>query len=58
VVTPKRGKLRADKAVPYGRVAELIGLVQQAGLNRIGFVTDAAASGTLAGARQPRHPVL
>ncbi len=34
-------QLRADQAVPYGRVAELIGLVQQAGLNRIGFVTEA-----------------
>jgi biopolymer transport protein ExbD/biopolymer transport protein TolR len=33
-------QLRADKAVPYGRVAEVIGLVQKAGLNRIGFVTE------------------
>lgn len=36
-------RLRADQAVPYGRVAVLIGLVQQAGLNRIGFVTEAPA---------------
>jgi biopolymer transport protein ExbD/biopolymer transport protein TolR len=36
-------QLRADQAVPYGRVAELIGLVQAAGLSRIGFVTDAQA---------------
>ena len=34
--------LRADKRVPYGRVAELIGMVQQAGLSRVGFVTEAA----------------
>jgi biopolymer transport protein TolR len=34
-------QLRADTSVPYGRVAELIGLVQQAGLSRIGFVTEA-----------------
>jgi biopolymer transport protein TolR len=34
-------QLRADQAVPYGRVAELIGLVQQGGLSRIGFVTEA-----------------
>jgi len=34
-------QLRADRAVPYGRVAELIGMVQDAGLSRIGFVTDA-----------------
>jgi biopolymer transport protein ExbD/biopolymer transport protein TolR len=33
-------QLRADKAVAYGRVAELIGVVQKAGLTRIGFVTD------------------
>ncbi len=33
-------QLRADKSVPYGRVAELIAMVQKAGLNRIGFVTD------------------
>jgi len=35
-------QLRADSRVPYGRVAELIGLVQDAGLSRIGFVTEAA----------------
>lgn len=34
-------QLRADRRVPYGRVAELIGLVQQAGLNRIAFVAEA-----------------
>ena len=32
--------LRADQGVAYGRVAELIALVQQAGLNRIVFVTE------------------
>jgi len=35
-------QLRADRSVPYGRVAELIGIVQQAGLTRIGFVTEPA----------------
>ena len=33
-------QLRADKSVPYGRVAEVIGVAQKAGLNRIGFVTE------------------
>jgi len=33
-------QLRADRAVPYGRVAELIGAVQKVGLTRIGLVTD------------------
>ena len=36
-------QLRADSRVPYGRVAELIGWVQQAGLTRIGFVTETPA---------------
>jgi len=36
-------QLRADRAVPYGRVAEVMGWVQQAGLSRIGFVTEAAS---------------
>ena len=36
-------QLRADRTVPYGRVAEVMGWVQQAGLSRIGFVTEAAA---------------
>jgi len=36
--------LRADSRVPYGRVAELIGLVQTAGLSRIGFVTETPAA--------------
>jgi biopolymer transport protein TolR len=35
-------QLRADSRVPYGRVAELIGLVQEAGLTRIGLVTEVA----------------
>ena len=33
-------QLRADRAVPYGRVAELIGSAHKAGLVRIGFVTE------------------
>ena len=36
-------QLRADQGVPYGRVAEVIGVVQKAGLSRIGFVTEPAA---------------
>ena len=34
-------QLRADKAVPYGEVAELIGWVQGAGLSKIAFVAEA-----------------
>ena len=36
-------QLRADRTVPYGHVAELIGIVQKAGLNRIGFVAEPPA---------------
>ena len=35
-------QLRADAAVPYGRIVEVMGLAQKAGLNRIGFVADAS----------------
>ena len=33
-------QLRADDAVPYGRVVEVMGVAQKAGLNRIGFVAQ------------------
>ena len=36
-------QLRADQTVPYGRVVEIMGAAQKAGLNRIGFVADPAA---------------
>ena len=35
-------QLRADSGVAYGRVAEVISVVQKAGLSRIGFVTAPA----------------
>ena len=37
-------QLRADRGVAYGRVAELIGVVQKAGLTRIGFIAEPAAA--------------
>ena len=33
-------RLRADQSVPYGRVAEVMGAAQQAGLARIAFVAE------------------
>ena len=33
-------QLRADETVPYGRVVEVMGLAQKAGLSDIGFVAD------------------
>jgi len=34
-------QLRADQTVPYGKVVELMGIANKAGLRRIGFVTEA-----------------
>ena len=36
-------QLRADEAVPYGRVVEVMGVAQRAGLSRIGFVAEPVA---------------
>ena len=36
--------LRADKGVPYGRIVEVMGAAQQAGLIRIGFVADTSSA--------------
>jgi biopolymer transport protein TolR len=33
-------QLQADEHVPYGKVVEVMGLAQQAGLSRIAFVTE------------------
>ncbi len=35
-------QLRADQGVPYGRIVQVMGAAQQAGLNRIGFVAEPA----------------
>jgi biopolymer transport protein TolR len=35
-------QLRADESVSYGKVVEVMGVAQKAGLNRIGFVADPA----------------
>ena len=35
-------QLRADSAVPYGKVVEVMGVAQKAGLSRIGFVAEPA----------------
>lgn len=37
-------QLRADASVAYGRIVEVMGTAQKAGLNRIGFVADAASA--------------
>lgn len=37
-------QLRADAGVAYGRMVEVIGLAQQAGLSRVGFVADGGPS--------------
>lgn len=37
-------QLRADEAVAYGKVVEMMGAAQKAGLNRIGFVANPVAA--------------
>jgi biopolymer transport protein TolR len=37
-------QLRSDEAVAYGKVVEVIGLAQKAGLSRIGFVANPKAT--------------
>ena len=46
-------QIRADKAVPYGRVADLLNAIQKAGLTRIGFVTEPNPTAPMPGAPQP-----
>ncbi len=41
-------QLRADQGVPYGRVVEVMGLAQAAGLGRIAFVAEPAGPGAAA----------
>ncbi len=48
--------LRADARVPYGRVAEMIGRLQEAGLSRIGFVTQAGATPAAAAPPETAQP--
>jgi biopolymer transport protein TolR len=40
-------QLRADEAVPYGKVVEVMGVAQKAGLSRIGFVAEPAPAAAL-----------
>ena len=39
-------QLRADRGVPYGKVVEVIGDAQKAGLTKIGFVADVPPAAT------------
>lgn len=39
--------LQADRQVPYGRVAEVLGLLQKSGLHRIAFMADPLPPGGL-----------
>jgi biopolymer transport protein TolR len=42
--------------VPYGKVVEVMGVAQKAGLNRIGFVADNPAASTAAPAAAKTTP--
>lgn len=47
--------IRADKAVPYDRVANGMSLLQQAGAAKIGFVTDAPGAPSAPHPEKPRR---
>ena len=51
-------QLRADAAVPYGRVVEIMGAAHLAGLQRIGFVAEPSppAAAPAGAAQPPRTP--
>ena len=49
-------QLRADESVPYGKVVEVMGVAQKAGLNRIGFVAEPQAGQTTPMAAPARQP--
>ncbi len=49
-------QLRADTAVPYGRVVEVMGAAQAAGLSRIAFVAEPASPGAGTSASQAPAP--
>lgn len=42
-------QLRADRGASYGKVVEIIGVLQTAGLSRIGFITAAPAAASAPG---------
>jgi biopolymer transport protein TolR len=46
-------QLRADQAAAYGKVVEVMGVAQKAGLNRIGFIADTPAAQAAAPAGKP-----
>jgi biopolymer transport protein TolR len=46
-------QLRADQAVPYGRIVEVMGVAQKANLNRIGFVADVPSNTTATSSTPP-----
>lgn len=50
-------QLRADAAVPYGHIVQVMGIAQKAGLNRIGFVADAKPDELPKGSPQVRPAV-
>jgi biopolymer transport protein ExbD/biopolymer transport protein TolR len=47
----RRVHLRADKAVPYGKVAEAMGVINAAGYVKVALVSEAGGGGKQAAAR-------
>ena len=49
-------QLRADETVPYGKVVEVMGVAQKAGLSRIGFVAEPSGGPAAPVATPARKP--
>ncbi|MBY6242245.1 protein TolR [Methylosinus sp. Sm6] len=47
----RRVHIRADKAVPYGKVAEAMGVISSAGYAKVALVSEAAPGGARAASR-------
>jgi biopolymer transport protein TolR len=47
--------LKADREVPYGLVAQVMGRIKDAGVDKLGMVTEPAVSEKAAGAAKPKR---
>lgn len=50
---PPAIRIQADKTLPYQRLAEVLSMLRSAGLSKVGFITQPAASSQTATPTQP-----
>ncbi|MBD3755348.1 MAG: biopolymer transporter ExbD [Gammaproteobacteria bacterium] len=51
--TPPAVRIEADKTLPYQRLTEVLSMLRAAGLNKVGFITQQAASSQTTAPTQP-----